>query len=194
MAVLLLAAGTALTSCTGPAPDGGAGTAASGPPSSSGAAQDQTTGWGPLASDVDAARAAVAGMDLEEKAGQVFVDHYAGTDPAAELALAKRLHLGGVIIMGDNVPIAGDTSVDTDELADVVSGFQATLSAGRDWPGIVAVDQEGGVVQRLKKPLTEWPTPMAFGASGDTGLTRRAQAAMDAELARLGFTPDRSPY
>ncbi|GAA3672172.1 glycoside hydrolase family 3 protein [Arthrobacter ginkgonis] len=194
MAVLMLAAGTALTACTGPAPNGGGTTAAGTPPPSSATVQDPPTGWGPLASEVEAARAAVAGMDLEEKAGQVLIDHYAGVEPDAELALAKKLHLGGVIIMGDNVPTTGGTSAaDTDKLADIVGDFREALSAGRDWPGIVAVDQEGGVVQRLKEPLTEWPTPMAFGAAGDTGLTRRAQAAMDAELARLGFTVNFSP-
>ena len=193
MAVLLLAAGTAVTACTGPAPDVG-GTTAAGTPPSSAPVRDPPTGWGPLASDVEAARAAVAGMDLEEKAGQVFIDHYSGVEPDAELALAKKLHLGGVIIMGDNVPTTGGTPVaDTGKLAGIVADFRETLSAGRDWPGIVAVDQEGGVVQRLKEPLTEWPTPMAFGAAGDTGLTRRAQAAMDAELARLGFTVNFSP-
>ncbi|GER21727.1 beta-N-acetylhexosaminidase [Zafaria cholistanensis] len=160
---------------------------------SSDPAQDPPTGWGPLASDAAAARAAVAQMDLEEKAGQVLVDHYSGTDPEAQLALARKLHLGGVMIMGGNVPTTGTSAADTDKLARVVAGFQKVLSDGRDWPGIVAVDQEGGMVQRLKQPLTEWPAPMALGAAGDPALTRRAQAAMDAELARLGFTMNFSP-
>lgn len=216
LTVAVLTASLALAACT-PAPVAPTGPAGGSPGSGGGApaSSPQTTpepartGWGPLESDVEAATEAVAAMSLAEKAGQVFVDYYTGTDPAAELAKAKRLHLGGVIVMGDNVPLAaggssgggaagegaagGASGVDTRKLAATTAKFQKTLSAGRDWPGIVAVDQEGGMVARVKSPLTEWPSPMAYGAAGDTGLTARAQEAMDTELAALGFTMNFAP-
>ncbi|MFB0833892.1 glycoside hydrolase family 3 N-terminal domain-containing protein [Arthrobacter halodurans] len=209
-----LTAALALSACTPGSPAGGGDATPGGAPASSApgptaASEPERTSWGPLVGDVRAARAAVAEMSLPEKTGQVFVDYYTGTDPAAELATARRLHLGGVIVMGDNVPLArggdadggaagagaagGASGVDTKALARVTARFQKELSAGRDWPGIVSVDQEGGTVARLKSPLTEWPTPMAFGAAGDAELTERAQRAMDAELAGLGFTVNFSP-
>ncbi|MET1033935.1 MAG: glycoside hydrolase family 3 N-terminal domain-containing protein [Arthrobacter sp.] len=209
-----LTAALALSACTPGSPAGGGDATPGGAPASSApgptaAPEPERTSWGPLVSDVRAARAAVAEMSLPEKTGQVFVDYYTGTDPAAELATARRLHLGGVIVMGDNVPLArggdagggaagegaagGASGVDTKALARVTARFHQELSAGRDWPGIVSVDQEGGMVARLKSPLTEWPTPMAFGAAGDPELTEQAQRAMDAELAGLGFTVNFSP-
>ena len=215
LTVTVLTATLALAACTPtPAPPSGTTPGAPGaggdvPASSSSAPEPERTSWGPLASDVEAAADAVAAMGTAEKAGQVLVDHYTGTDPAAELATVEELHLGGVIVMGDNVPLAaggnaggaaagegaagGASGVDTEALAATTARFQETLGSGRDWPGIVAVDQEGGAVARVKAPLTEWPAPMAYGAADDAGLTARAHEAMATELAALGFTIDFAP-
>nr|WP_196837242.1 glycoside hydrolase family 3 protein [Zhihengliuella flava] len=136
-------------------------------------------------------------MTAEEKAGQVLVQYYTGQDPAAALAAAEELHLGGVIIMGDNVPTTtlddGGAGADVGQLEETISAFRDTMEAGRDWPAIVGIDQEGGRVARLEAPLTEWPTPMAFGAADDTELTAKAQRALASDLAGLGFTMNFSP-
>ena len=47
---------------------------------------------------------------------------------------------------------------------------------GRPWPGLIGVDQEGGIVARLGAPLTEWPTPMSYGAAGQCGARPRTPA------------------
>lgn len=50
-------------------------------------------------------------MTLQEKAGQVIVGTWDGADAAsvdAQIAQIEDLHLGGVIIMGANVPTAED--------------------------------------------------------------------------------------
>ncbi|WP_309082132.1 glycoside hydrolase family 3 N-terminal domain-containing protein [Zhihengliuella sp.] len=148
------------------------------------------TSWGPLASTVEEARAAVAEMTTEQKAGQVLVQFYSGTDPDRAIALAEQLHLGGTIIMGDNVP-QNRAGVDTEALAETTGALHE--ASARDWPSIVGVDQEGGVVARLRAPLTEWPVPMAFGAADDPDLTARAQQALATDLAVLGFTMNFSP-
>ncbi|GHD04271.1 glycoside hydrolase family 3 N-terminal domain-containing protein [Zhihengliuella salsuginis] len=151
------------------------------------------TSWGPLEAEVDDAAAAVAEMTTAQKAGQILVQYYTGADPAAAQATAAELDLGGVIIMGDNVPQAADGTDDTEALASIVDGFRTTMEAERGWPAIVSVDQEGGRVARLQAPLTEWSTPMAFGAAGDPELTGRAQQALAGDLAELGFTMNFSP-
>ncbi|GAA3697976.1 hypothetical protein GCM10022377_08610 [Zhihengliuella alba] len=169
-------------------------------PSGSGTAPEATpdapapapprTSWGPLESTLEEAGAAVSGMTAEEKAGQVLVQFYSGTDPDRAIALAEQLHLGGSIIMGDNVPQNRD-GVDTEALTATTHALHA--ASGRDWPAIVGVDQEGGTVARLRAPLTEWPVPMAFGAADDPELTARAQQAMATDLGVLGFTMNFSP-
>nr|WP_091693861.1 glycoside hydrolase family 3 N-terminal domain-containing protein [Micrococcus terreus] len=140
-------------------------------------------------------------MSLDQKAGQVLVGQLgaAGTSPE-EL---ERLHLGGVIVMGDAVPTSGGEA-DLEALSAELTAVQEALQAGRDWSGVVAVDQEGGLVARVKAPLTEWPTPMSYGAApagagedaepGATAeLTRDGHRLMGAELAELGFTVDFAP-
>ncbi|MCG2621707.1 beta-N-acetylhexosaminidase [Arthrobacter sp. I2-34] len=132
-------------------------------------------------------------MTLAEKAGQVMVAFYAGTDPAPQLQAIKDLHLGGSIIMGDNVPTDAGGRVDIAAMKTVNESLQQALSQGRNWPGIISVDQEGGLVARLRAPLTEWPSPMTYGAAGSADVSRNSMQALATELAALGFTMDHAP-
>ena len=220
---VLLAAALALTSCTAP---GGPGGNTTGTTPAPGSGTDGTGGAGPGGAEgqdgepapsalelalagpsmetEEAAAEAVAQMDTAEQAGQVLVGQLgaADTDPAS----IRELNLGGVIVMGDAVPEAADGTDDLDALTARLDQTQQALSAGRDWSGIVSVDQEGGLVARVQEPLTEWPTPMSYGAAdaglrdaqdedGDEALQLAAEGhrLMAADLAELGFTVDFAP-
>ncbi len=151
-------------------------------------------GWGPEQQDADAAAKAVSGMSLEQLAGQVLLPFYSGLDHEAHAADVERLHLAGSIIMGDNVPRTPGGQVDTVAMGAVTGRLQAAARAdGRSWPGMISVDQEGGVVARLRAPLTEWPAPMSYGAAGNGPLATEAGRAMASELAALGFNVDFAP-
>ncbi|MDZ4092074.1 MAG: glycoside hydrolase family 3 N-terminal domain-containing protein, partial [Arthrobacter sp.] len=133
-------------------------------------------------------------MTLEQQAGQVLLPFYRGLNHEAQAAVIERLHLAGSIIMGDNVPGLPDGRVDTAAMHGVASRLQAAARAGgRSWPGLIGVDQEGGVVARLRAPLTEWPAPMSYGAAGSRPLAAEAGQAMASELAALGFNTDFAP-
>lgn len=150
--------------------------------------------WGPSQQQFDAAAAAVAKMSTAQKAGQVLVQFYAGTDPAAAVDRTERLHLAGTIVMGDNVPTTSDGVVDVKSMAQINDRLStATRADGRDWPAVLGVDQEGGLVARLRAPLTEWPTPMTYGAAGNPELAKTAQLSMNTELAAVGFTMNYAP-
>ncbi|MFD0757878.1 glycoside hydrolase family 3 N-terminal domain-containing protein [Arthrobacter ulcerisalmonis] len=150
-------------------------------------------GWGPEQQDLDTASAAVASMSTEEKAGQVLLPFFQGTDVASHAAVIERLHLAGAIIMGDNVP-QSQGQVDTAAMTATNRLLsQATQADGDSWPGLIGVDQEGGIVARLGAPLTEWPTPMSLGAAGSTPLASEAGSGIAAELAPLGYTVDFAP-
>jgi beta-N-acetylhexosaminidase len=157
-----------------------------------------------------AAKDAVSEMTLEEKAGQVLLATWSGADPAsvdAQITQIEDLHLGGVIVMGANVPTAagqgtteqdgaggGASDVDVEAMRSQNERVGAALSPEeRSWPGIIGVDQEGGSVARLAEPLTVWPSAQTVGAADDPELTREAAAGMGAELAGLGFTMDFAP-
>ena len=151
-------------------------------------------GWGPQQQDADAARGAVDAMSLEQQAGQVLLPFYTGTDHQPRAADIERLHLAGSIIMGDNVPGTAAGQVDTGAMSAVTRRLQSAATAdGRSWPGMIAVDQEGGAVARLRAPLTEWPAPMSYGAAGSGPLAAEAGQAMSSELLALGFNVDFAP-
>jgi beta-N-acetylhexosaminidase len=205
-AAVAILAGLAMgaTACTGPgvqdsaapAPGPTAGHGAQSPPPAADArpAKPRPLGWGPDQRDADAAAKAVARMSLEQKAGQVLLPFFPGLDYEAHARTVERLHLAGSIIMGDNVPAAPNGQVDTAGMRRTAERLQRAARAdGRSWPGMIGVDQEGGVVARLRAPLTEWPAPMSYGAAGSEPLASDAGRALSAELAGLGFNVDFAP-
>lgn len=142
------------------------------------------TGWGPSRRTIERARAAVGRMTLRERAGQVIVAHYAGTAPPVDLV--RRLHLGGVVLFERNV-------VSNDQVRASNRALQAAVRRdGRRFGVTVAVDQEGGVVERVTT-ATRFPSFMTAGAAGSLALTRAAATASGGELAGLGFTTDYAP-
>jgi beta-N-acetylhexosaminidase len=137
-------------------------------------------GWGPTAAELRRAERIAARLPLSHLAGQVIVAQYGGRQ--APTSLVNRLHLGGVIVMGGNVGT-------TDQLRRSNRRLQAAArEAGRRWPVFIGVDQEGGIVERVKSRATRFPAFMSAGAARDTDLTARATAASGAELVDLGFT------
>lgn len=137
-------------------------------------------GWGPTPAEMRRAERLAHGLSLQDLAGQVIVAEYTGT--RAPAPLVNGLHLGGVIVMSDNVGT-------TDALRRSNQTLQAAVrKAGRDWPVFIGVDQEGGIVERVQGSATRFPTFMSAGAADDTDLTERAAAASGAELVDLGFT------
>ncbi|WP_461142619.1 glycoside hydrolase family 3 protein, partial [Spelaeicoccus albus] len=187
-----------LAGCTAHGPDDG-GSGRTGTPSpatsSSAPAPDDAGTLGMLPSKADRAQAeaAVSTMTLSELAGQVLIAEYGGTSSRTAASLVRRLHLGGVIIMGDNVPMRGD-KVDTRALRKSLHRIaEAARTGHRSWPAMIGVDQEGGEVERLGPPLTRYPHFMADGAANDPTLTTAASRAQGAELRRLGFTIDFAP-
>ncbi|GLU85795.1 hypothetical protein Kosp01_05410 [Kocuria sp. NBRC 114282] len=220
---LVLAGGLALSACgsqqapsegttaSGAASDG----ASAASPSESSARSEagsgeQAAGVLPDERTRAAAEEAVSEMTIEEKAGQVLLATWSGADPAsvdAQISQIEDLHLGGVIVMGANVPTAdgqgiteeagaggGASNVDVGAMRSQNDRVGAALSPGeRSWSGIIGVDQEGGSVARLAEPLTVWPSAQTVGAADDPELTREAAAGMGAELAGLGFTMDFAP-
>jgi beta-N-acetylhexosaminidase len=153
-------------------------------PSQSRSSGRRTTGpvstWGPTPRELRRARRITARLPLSRLAGQVIVAEYDGRQPPT--SLVNDLHLGGVIVMADNIGTTAGLRRSNRALR------AAAREAGRRWPVFIGVDQEGGIVERVKGRATRFPTFMSAGAARDTGLTRRAAAAAGAELRDLGFS------
>lgn len=185
----LAALAVVLAGCTGDGAstgDDGAATTPVAPSTTRGAAPDTGATSAPTAAPDDgealSQRVAdlVAEMTLAEKAGQVIVATYAGAAPPVDLVVDH--HLGGVIVMADNMGSTTELAASNEALA------QAVADSGRQWPVFIGVDQEGGTVERAKGDLTRWPSFMSYGAADDGDLTRRAAQASGGELRSLGFT------
>lgn len=120
---------------------------------------------------------AVGRMTLPQEAGQVIVASWRGTGSPA--AMVRRLHLGGVIALEDNISSPGQSRA-------VNSSVQRVVRR-RGWPAFLAVDQEGGLVNRAGSSAVTFPAFMSAGAADDPALTRRAAQANAADMRRLGF-------
>ncbi len=127
----------------------------------------------------------VGRLTLRERAGQVIVASYAGT--GSPHRLVNGLHLGGVVVFSENIVDAAQIRASNRALQ------QSAHRAGRRYPVLVGVDQEGGRVARLEAGATTFPTFMSAGAARDASLTRKAYAASGAELAAAGFSVDFAP-
>jgi len=124
-------------------------------------------------------------LRLRRLCGQLLAVGFEGTSlPEALRARIAASELGVAMLFGPNV-----------ESPAQVAGLVASLrrAAPPDAPLVVAVDQEGGAVQRLRAPLTEWPDMLSVGSAGDPNLTRAVGAALGAELAALGIQWDFAP-
>jgi beta-N-acetylhexosaminidase len=124
-------------------------------------------------------------MTLARSVGQLLTIGFDG--PSLPTELRQRIfagELGGVMLFRSNIeaPV---------QVGALVASIRAASPA--ELPCIVAVDQEGGVVQRLRSPLTVWPDMFSVAAAGDAGRTEQVGRAMGDELAALGIGWDLAP-
>lgn len=100
------------------------------------------------------------------------------TIPVELRALAREFDLGGVVLFARNV-------AEPAQVAELAREVQELSKSSPLW---VAIDQEGGRVQRVKAPLTVWPPPATLGRADDLALTRRFGRALSRELRAMGIT------
>ncbi len=119
---------------------------------------------------------------------------------AAKLAAGQ---VGATILFKRNLVIEMSTSgpngvsqevTDLDALVALNAALHRSAPDGT--PALIAVDQEGGVVQRVRAPATQWP-PMrsheGLGFPGDGEIAEQVGLAIGQELRALGFDIDFAP-
>lgn len=191
-AAIMTAGAVALSGCSGSSGEKGASgsgegsTSGSAAPTSPSASTDRATASAglPTQAELAQARKDVSKLTTKQLAGQVIVGFYSGADAASAADAVRKDGLGGVIIMGDNVP-----SDVTHGLPAITSGVQKAMGqTGRNWPAVIGIDQEGGPVARIKAPVTRLPGGMAYGAADDEKLAARVAKGQGQELRALGVT------
>ena len=122
---------------------------------------------------------------LARACGQLISVGFDGTEaPDYLLRWIADGEVGSVMLFRPNI-------AEPAQVAALVGALRRAAPA--DAPLIVAIDQEGGLVQRLRAPLTEWPDMLSVGAAGDPALTERVGRALGGELAALGIGWDFAP-
>jgi beta-N-acetylhexosaminidase len=118
-------------------------------------------------------------LSLEEKIGQMLLVQFIGNEISedAKLLVAKA-HVGGIIYYN----WANDLS-SPDRVKQLSQGLQGIARI----PLFIAVDQEGGVVNRIKEGVTIFPSPYAIGKTGDLFFAEQAAFASARELQALGI-------
>ncbi len=111
--------------------------------------------------------------------GQLLFVGFEGLTPPGDLLdLISAGRIGGVILFARNI----------EGPAQVRTMTQALLAqAPPNAPLLLAIDQEGGPVQRLRSPWTEWPAMRALGDRNDLELTRQTARALSKELIDCGI-------
>ena len=138
----------------------------------------------------DAIARLMAGMSLEQKAGQVIMLGFDGITATAELqAVIRDLHPGGLVLFERNV---GATPADVTAM---VADAQRVATEQGGPPLLISIDQEGGAVTRLRaaRGFTEFPAAMAIAATGDASDAARVGAAIADELLAVGINTDLAP-
>lgn len=140
---------------------------------------------------------------MRDDVGQLLWVGFAG--PTASPALRARLDAGAAgatILFKRNlvIDVVGGPGAVTQEVIDLdaLAALNKDLhrSAPDGTPALIAVDQEGGLVQRVRAPATMWPPMMSHDglpAGEDERIAERVGRAMGEELRALGFDIDFAP-
>jgi beta-N-acetylhexosaminidase len=122
-------------------------------------------------------------MKLEHKIGQLILIGVPGTqvDPETREFLTT-IQPGGVLLNGQNIESA-------QQVVELISTIRSLLEV----PPIVAVDQEGGRVDRLKTVYSPMPSADLLRASGDASIAARLGEITAEALRTLGFNVNFAP-
>lgn len=132
-------------------------------------------------------------MSLRDDVGQLL---WIGFETSVTPELRAQLDAGtwgATILFKRNLSFNGDVC-DLDAL--VAMNLDLHRAAPDGTPALIAVDHEGGLVQRVRAPATHWPpmrTHDSLAAPEDEHVAEQVGRALGSELRALGFDIDFAP-
>src|SRR3982750_1200772 len=122
-------------------------------------------------------------LPLEQQIGQIFYIGLPGTELDDETrALVEHIQPGGVIIFGRNVAEAG-------QLRTLLDGVRQHVPV----EPLCGIDQEGGLVDRLRRICTPMPSARTIRQHGDLAAARSLGRITGEVLRMLGFNLNFAP-
>jgi beta-N-acetylhexosaminidase len=138
--------------------------------------------------------------DLPTRIAQMLLVGFRGltAEDAAGTLRDIELGLGGVVLFDRDVPSGSDVRnvASPEQLRSLTADLQAAaLDGPAGMPLLIAIDQEGGRVQRLTAAhgFGESPSAAALGALDDVARTRDLARALAAQLRSVGVNLDLAP-
>ncbi len=126
---------------------------------------------------------ALYALPLKQQIGQFFYIGLPGTALDEETRqLVEEVKPGGIIIFGRNV-------ASPSQLRDLIDGVRELLPI----EPLVGIDQEGGLVDRLRKILTPMPAARTIRQHGDLAAARALGRITGEVLRMLGFNMNFAP-
>src|SRR5947209_6446226 len=122
-------------------------------------------------------------LPLEQQIGQLFYIGLPGTELDEETRfLVEHIKPGGVIIFGRNVAAA-------EQLRSLLDGVRARVPV----EPLFGIDQEGGLVDRIRRIFTPMPAARTIRQHGDLAAARALGRISGEVLRLLGFTMNFAP-
>jgi len=206
-AVLAVLVALALAGCgllggadEGRAPTGAGRTSSAAPPASTTPPPDPDTasGWGPTLGELEQARALVDAMDDADRVATVLMPGFWGYDgespTPAEAAQNQLMHgVDSPAEVAAGQPYGGfflrpEVIADADQVRRLTQVLHERGDGPDGLPLLVSMDQEGGVVQRLRVGVAPVPSAASVGYSGSTAYARKVARANGRTLRDLGVT------
>ncbi|SHG47087.1 beta-N-acetylhexosaminidase [Ornithinibacillus halophilus] len=126
--------------------------------------------------------------NLDKKVGKLLVVGFSGkTVPDHIRELIHNYHIGGIILFGRNIGTP-------EEILTLTTDLQSEAKkAGYEYPLMICVDQENGVVRRLGEGATIFPGAMTLGATDNPENAYKIGVATGKELLALGINWNLAP-
>jgi beta-N-acetylhexosaminidase len=122
-------------------------------------------------------------LPLEQQVGQFLFIGLPGTELDAETRdLVTRIQPGGIIIFGRNV-------ASPEQLRGLLDGVRELTHT----PPLIGIDQEGGLVDRLRRIFTPMPAARTIRQHGDLAAARTLGRITGEVLRMLGFNINFAP-
>jgi beta-N-acetylhexosaminidase len=171
---------------------------AAGPSGTPSVDPDTPSGWGPTEGELARARDLVDGMSDADRVATVLMPGfwgYDGDEPTpAEAAQNQLMHgVDSPAEVAAGHPYGGfflrpEVIADADQVRRLAKVLHRNGDGPDGLPLLVSMDQEGGVVQRLKQGVDVVPSAASIGQSGSAAYARKVALANGRTLRGLGVT------
>ena len=126
-------------------------------------------------------------MTLEKKIGQMVIASIEVTRMDARTkTFLKEYAIGNVILFGKNC-------TGRSQIAALNREIQETVTEATGLQALISIDQEGGLVTRIREGATVFPGAMSVSATGDADNAFKTGYIMGSELKALGIYHDLAP-